>query len=144
MSGIVQTDTATRTVASGSAAVFPLAYSAWPQEGTRGIAMQYNFTSQASFTEDLSQVVAKGESVPLQTAYVDNSGNSQGVQFIIPGLGQVINVPANSQAILPFLFNPDGPAFSITTLAAGVPTPIAATTRVILLNVPVSPCVWHV
>lgn len=144
MSGVIQTQSATQTIASGGAAVFPSSYSAWPQEGTRLVAAQYNFTSQASFTEDLSQLVSKGDAAPLQTLYVDNSGNTQGVQFVIPGAGQVINVPASSQAILPAFFNPNGPAYSITTLAAGVPTPIAATTRVIIINVPVSPCVWHI
>lgn len=130
--------TGTQTVASGAFGAFPVSLGYYPIEGSRAVTAQYNWTAQAGFAEDLSQLVAWGIETAIQAGYVDNGSNSQSVTITIPATGQVITCPANSQGFFPLLFT-GTPAFQITT-----PFAIAAVTRVILLNVPVNPCVWHV
>lgn len=144
MSGIIQApDSATRALSGGGEAVFNVGYGYYPQEGSRAVTTQYNWITIASYAEDGSQLVAKGVETTIQSLYVDNSGNTQGVQIIIAGTGQVINCPASSQGVFPAFFT-GIPSFTISSVLAGVPTPIAATTRLCLLNFPVSPAVWHI
>src|SRR5271168_4809205 len=144
MSGIFQQgDTANRTLAGRSAGVFETGNGYYPQEGSRVVSAQYNWATIAAYAEDGSQLVALGVESTLQGLYIDNSANTQGVQIIIAGTGQTINCPASSQGYFLAFFS-GIPSFNIATVLAGVPTPIAATTRVCLLNFPVSPAVWHI
>lgn len=139
MSATIPTNqTGTQTVASGAFGAFPVSLGYYPREGSRAITAQYNWTAQAGFSEDLSQLSAQGVETTPQACYIDNSGNSQSVTITIPATGQVITCPANSQAFFPLLFT-GTPAFNITT-----PFVIAAVTRVIFLNIPQGAAVWHV
>lgn len=144
MSGIIQpADTATRTIAGESAGIFNVGYGYYPQEGSRVVSTQYNWTAQSGFAEDLSQLQGKGIETTLQSVYVDNGSNTQPVTITVAGSGQVVTVPASSQGVFPLFISGMG-SFIIVTTAAGVPTPIAATTRCYFLNMPISPAVWHV
>jgi hypothetical protein len=143
MSGVVQTQTGSQTIASGQVPVFSIGYGYYPNEGSRCVTTMYNWTAQATYVEDVSQLQERGVLTILQSVYIDNSTNTQGVQIIVNGTGQVINCPASSQGIFP-LFLPENATFSISSVLAGVPTPIAATTRCYFVNCPVSPAVWHI
>lgn len=140
MSGSFQgPPTATMTLSAGASAPFPLSTAFYPQEGSRGLGVQYNWTNQAAFTEDLSQVVAHGIETVIQSVWVDNSECTQGVIILVAGSGQKIAVPASSQGVFPIFFS-GAQGFQIYTSA-----PLAAAvTRLILLNVPCVAGPWHI
>lgn len=139
MSGTLQpAPTATQTVSSGTAGVFPVGLGYYPQEGSRCVTAQYNWSNQAGYADDLSQLVARGVETTIQSVFVDNSSNSQGVTLTVAGTGQVICCPALSQGVFPLLFT-GTPLLQIAT-----PAPVAAVTRCYFLNVPAAPGVWHI
>lgn len=140
MSGSTQAaPTATMTVSAGQAGIFSVSVGYYPREGSRCVTAQYNWTAQAAFFEDLSQLEAHGVETTVQCAYVDNSLCAQGVVFLVSGTGQVVNIPASSQGIIPLLFT-GAPSYSISTSAALS----NAVTRVYLLNFPLAPGMWHI
>lgn len=144
MSGIIQkAPTAAQTLASGTEGVFAVGYGYYPGEGSRCVTVIYDWTVLSGYAEDASQLVSKGLESTVQSVYIDNSGNTQSVTMTVQGTGQVIVCPASSQGIFPLFFT-GVPSFNIITTAAGVPTPIAASTRCYFLNFPISPAVWHV
>lgn len=125
-------------ISSGAAGAFPVSYGYYPHEGSRCVSAAYNWTAQASFTEDMGQLVARGVETTIQTVFIDNSGNAQSVTLTANGTGQVITCPASSQGFFPFLLT-GIPGFTIAT-----PATIAATTKCFFVNVPIAACVWHV
>ena len=144
MSGVIGTpDRASKTLANRQGSVFETGYGYYPQEGSRAVSLTYQWDTIAAYAEDASELVAMGVQSTIQTAYIDNSANTQGVQLIVAGTGQVINCPASSQGYFA-LFLTGMPSFQFATVLAGVPTPIAASTRLMLLNMPISPAVWHI
>jgi hypothetical protein len=138
MSGSTQPPpTATATVASGAAGVFPVAFGYYPQEGSRCVSAQYNWLSSFTFNEDLSQLVARGVETVIQSIFVDNSSVSQPIQIVINGTDQVIECPAWSQGVFPAFFT-GTPGYSISIAAGGNQgfANIVPVTRLYLLNVP--------
>src|SRR5271165_3728542 len=132
MSGsLVGLQSGTLNVASGAAGVFPIGFGYYPVEGSRAITLQYSWTTNTGFNEDLSQLVAKGIETTIQGAWIDNSSNGVAVTLFIPALNQLINVPAYSQGIFPVFFT-GTPGFQISVgaiFSGGV-------TRVTLINTP--------
>jgi hypothetical protein len=123
--------TATMSIASGAAAAGPVSYGYYPQEGSRALTAQYNWTSQTGYVEDLSQVTAKGIETTIQSVFVDNSENTLPVVILVNGTGQKLQVPASAQGVFPLFFS-GAPGFQIY-----VPATLAgAVTRCIFLNVP--------
>jgi hypothetical protein len=140
MSGSTQAaPTASMTVSAGQANIFPVSVGYYPREGSRCVTAQYNWTAQAAYFEDLSQLEAHGVETTIQCAYVDNSLCSQGVVITVAATGQVVNIPASSQGVIPLLFS-GAASFSISTSAALS----NAVTRVSLLNFPLSSGMWHI
>lgn len=125
-------------ISSGGAGAVPISLGYYPHEGSRCVSSAYNWTAQASYTEDMSQLVARGVETTIQAVFVDNSANSQSVTLTMGGTGQTIVCPALSQGFFPILLT-GIPGFVITTPAA-----IAATTKCFWVNVPIAACVWHV
>jgi hypothetical protein len=124
------------TVASGQAWVSPVGFGYYPNEGPRCVSAQYNWTSQAGFTEDLSGLVGRGVATTIQSVFIDNSGNSQPVTLTVNGTLQTLVVAGHSQGMFPLFFTGQ-PGFQLTTTA-----PIAAVTRLNLLNVPSNGASW--
>jgi hypothetical protein len=120
------------TLSDGSAGVFPISYGLYPREGSRVITAQYDWTSRASYTESLGQLVAKGVETTIQAMFCDNSKVAQYVTFQIAGTGQVLVIPPHSQAFQPLFFTGE-PLFTV-----GIPGVEASVTRMLLLNVPVA------
>lgn len=118
------------TIASRAYGVFPIAYGLYPQEGSRAVSLQYNWTAQSSYTEDLSQLVARGIETTIQAVYFDNSGVSQYVTLYIGASGQVAVLPPTTQGVLPLFFT-GTPVFSLS-----IPNSESSVTRLLLLNVP--------
>ena len=110
MSGsLSQPNTASMTVASGNAGVFPIGYGYYPPEGSRAVSAQYNFadngiTTGQTFYEDLSQLVARGVETSIQSAYIDNTANNYDVTITLGGSGQTLLIPADSSGIFPLFF----------------------------------------
>lgn len=131
MSGTLQAaPTATMTIASGAAGVFPTGFGYYPPEGSRVVSAQYNWTAQTGYAEDLSQLVARGVETTIQSAFLDNSTSGQTVTMTLGGSGQVVLCPPYSQGIFPLFFSGQ-PSFQISVAAVGT-----GLTRVYLLNVP--------
>lgn len=129
--------TATQTASSGAFGSFPIANQTYPEEGSRVISLQYNWTSVTGYSDDLSQLVALGVETTIQTAYIDNSSNAQSVTITIPATGQVLTCPALNQGFFPLMFT-GTPQFQVTVAA----TAANAVTRIALLNVPISQGPW--
>ena len=124
--------TATATIVSGAAAAFPISLGYYPQEGSRAISAQYNWTAQAAYAEDLSQLSARGMETTIQGIYVDNSLCSSPVTILIGTSGQVIICPGNAQGAFPAMFSgAQGYQISVPGVVSGV-------TRLMLVNVPLN------
>jgi hypothetical protein len=137
MSGTIQpAPTGSMTIASGAATVAPTTYGYYPAEGSRLVSAQYSWLSQSAYAEDLSGLAARGVETTPQAAFIDNSANPSVVAVVIGGTGQVISVPANSQAVYPLFFS------GMPSLQLSVPSPVAGLTRVYYSNVPVAPAMW--
>jgi hypothetical protein len=128
--------TATMLISGDAASVLPIGTGYYPQEGSRAVASQYNWSAQLAYTEDLSQLVARGMETTIQTVWIDNSECSQPVLMLIAGTGQKIECPGSAQGVFPVFFS-GTPAFLIYTTGL-----IAACTRCIFLNIPVNPGSW--
>lgn len=138
MSGSLQPlPTASQSVTGKGAGVAPVTAGYFPVEGSRVIPCVFNWTAQTGYQDDLSQAVAVGELTSIQTVIIDNSANSQPVTLISPGTGNSIICPANSQGIFPIMFS-GAPLYQVS-----VPAVLSgAYTRVMFLNIPLSPAVW--
>lgn len=143
MSGsLAQPNTGSMTLASGAAGAFPVGFGYYPPEGSRVVSAQYLWTTQLSYNEDLSQLVARGIETSIQSAWIDNSACSFPVVMTIGGTQQTIVIPPYSFGMYPVFFT-GTPSFNITSAGAnnnavgGFSSP--ALTRVLLLNVPASP-----
>lgn len=130
MSGSLSSlQTGTLTVSNAGAGAFPTGIGYYPSEGSRVITLQYQWQNQVAYSEDLSQLVARGVESTIQTVWVDNSTNSNFVQIYVPATGHVIVVPAFSQGLFPIFFT-GTPAYQVSTSAAS-----ATVTRLSFLNV---------
>lgn len=140
MSGAIQAlPVGTMTVASNQAGAFPIAYGYYPAEGSKAVSSQYAWSATVhGFSEDLSQLVAKGVETTIQGVFIDNSTVAGPVMLQINGSLQAVVCPGFSQGVFPLFFT-GTPAFSISvasTITAGV-------TRCTFLNVPCgSAAVW--
>jgi hypothetical protein len=137
-SGVQGLQTGSQTVASGAFGVFPVGFGYYPTEGSRVVTTQYNWTSQALYYEDLSQLVALGVETSIQAVFIDNSNVGQNAVLIIAGTGQVIVIPAFSQGVYPVFFT-GTPSFQLSVASVN-----PAVTRCCWLNVPAQPGVWTV
>jgi hypothetical protein len=124
--------TASMLVSSGAAGVFPTSFGYYPVEGSRVVQAQYNWGGQASYNEDLSQLVARGVETTIQSVYVDNSANPQAVTLMVSGTGQVVIVPPNQQGTYPLFFT-GAPSLMIFVPNVGTANTV---TRCHYLNVP--------
>jgi hypothetical protein len=134
-----------QTIASGNFGVMPISFGYYPIEGSRCVTVQYNWSQQISYTEDLSTALeSHGIVTSIQSVYIDNSQNLQSVVITVQTTGQVIICPAQSQGIFPLLFS-GAAGFTIQSSVAGegpVPPPTSVT-RLYLFNVPAnSSGVW--
>lgn len=137
MSATIQgAPTASMTVASGRAGIFPIGFGYLPPEGSRCVMAQYDWTAQTGYADDLSQLVARGVETSIQSVFVDNSSNAQPVSILVNGTNHLIVTPARSQGFYPIFFT-GAPGFQITVGAAA-----AALTRLYLLNLPCNGAVW--
>lgn len=143
MSGTMQAaSTGSMPLSGGNVAINPIGFGYYPSEGSRGVSLQYNWTVDIGFNEDLSQIVAKGVQTAIQGVWIDNSSNPEAVIMTINGTGQVIVCPGLAQGVFPAFFTGvPGYQIAVQQVAANGATP--AVTRLILLNAPVSPQVWY-
>lgn len=128
--GPVLLPTGSQTVSAQRSSVMPIAFGYYPQEGSRAVAVQYSWTAQTSYVEDLSQLVARGVETTIQGVYVDNSSVSQFVTLVVNGTGQVLTIAPYAQGIYPLFFT-GTPGFTLS-----IPGSDPGTTRLQLLNVP--------
>lgn len=126
-----------QTIAQGNAGVMPTGFGYYPSEGSRVVTCQYNWQGQTIFTEDLSQLEAKGILTSIQSVFVDNSQAAESIVLTVQGTGQIVVCPGTSQGIFP-LFVTGAAGFTIQGSSSGVPAVSLPTqvTRVYLLNVP--------
>ena len=130
--------TASMTISAGQESVFSIGFGYYPQEGSRCVSAQYNWTAQLGYFEDLSQLVARGVETAIQAVYIDNTTCPQIVTMTIGGTGQLIVCPANSQGVFPCFFT-GTPQFTLSVASAS-----ASVTRLYLLNVPAQAAgVWQ-
>lgn len=122
------------TIASGQAPVAPIACGLYPDEGSRCVSLQFDWRTRASYTDDLSQLMARGLLTTVQTAVVDNTGNAQSVSLTCFDTGQTIVCPAYAMGYFPIFVT--GGLIIVST-----DRPVVATTRVELVNVPIGPAV---
>jgi hypothetical protein len=145
MSGTFQPLTAgSQTIASGNFGVVPVSYGYYPPEGSRLVTAQYNWQAQATYVEDLGQLVVHGMETSIQSVFIDNSQNVNSVSLTVQTTGQFIICPPTSQGIFPLFFS-GGAGFTIqsTILGVGVALQPLQVTRLYLLNVPTqSSAVW--
>jgi hypothetical protein len=118
------------TISANTAGVFPISFGYYPQEGSRAISAQYDWTSQTSYNEDLSQLVARGVETTIQGVFADNSTSAQFVTMLVSVTGQVLIIPPGIQGVFPLFFT-GNPSFTLS-----VPSVASAVTRLIFLNVP--------
>ena len=118
------------TVSAGQSGVFPVAFGYYPAEGPRAVSAQYDWTAQTAYSEDLSQLVARGVETTIQSVFVDNSTVGEYVTLTVAGTGQVVSIQPYCQGLFPLFFT-GTPSFTLTVSAT---TP--AVTRLTLLNVP--------
>jgi hypothetical protein len=139
MSATIQpAGTGSMTVASGRAAINPIAYGYYPAEGSRAVSAIYDWTNQSGYAEDLTQLVARGVETTIQSIFVDNTSCTADVTVLISGTGQVIQCGALGQGIFPAFFS-GAPGFQIGVASAGI---LIGATRLILLNVPAGSGMW--
>lgn len=138
MSGSIQpVGTASMTVASGAAGVFPTATGYYPPEGSRVVSAQYNWTAQTGYVDDLSQLVARGVETTIQSAYIDNSQCAMPVTVTVAGTDQVVVVPAFNEGVYPLLFTGTPQVqLSVAQVLSG------AVTRVYYINFPLGAASW--
>jgi hypothetical protein len=134
-----------QTIASGNFGVMPISFGYYPIEGSRCVTVQYNWSTQNSYTEDLSTALeSHGIVTSIQSVYIDNSQNLNSVSITVQTTGQVIICPPQSQGIFPLLFS-GAAGFTIQSSLGGVSaggTPNQVT-RLYLFNVPAnSSGVW--
>lgn len=107
-----------------------------PPEGSRAVPINLDFTSNVTYSLDLQNFIARNLISMVQAIFVDNSANASQLQIKMPNSGQMLVVPPNSQAYLAMLA-PNPASFSFVSMG-GVLVPI------LLLNFPVTNCVWKI
>jgi hypothetical protein len=134
-----------QTIASGNYGVMPISFGYYPIEGSRCVTVQYNWSTQNSYTEDLSTALeSHGIVTSIQSVYIDNSQNLESVVITVQTTGQVIICPPTSQGIFPLLFS-GAAGFTIQSSVTGLSAALQPlqVTRLYLFNVPAnSSGVW--
>jgi hypothetical protein len=99
------------------------------------IPLNIDCTVNQSVLVDFTQQVQGGHIGPIQTIFVNNSGNSQPVTVVTNVLNQQYVIPGGESAILPILLPPQSPKLTVST-TGGVIVPIA------VMNFPLAAQVW--
>jgi len=99
------------------------------------IPLNIDMSVAQSVLVDLTQVTSQGRIGPIQTIYVNNSGNSQPVTIVTPIVDQSYMIPAGDSAILPLFLPNQAPKFTVNS-TGGVIIPIA------VFNIPLPAQVW--
>lgn len=108
-----------------------------PAEGSLCIPVRLDFTNTPEWDLDLLNFFEQGRISLIQTAFVDNSNNSNPFTITCQASGMSLVVPPNSQGFFPLLV-PNPPRFAFTTLqGSGVVT-------VQLLNTMIPGPIWSV
>lgn len=109
-----------------------------PSQGARALQVKLNFNSLAvqTITFDTFKEQSGGGIEFIQSVYIDNSQNAQGLALAFPALGQQITVRTQMQGYFP-LFLPNG-AFACTALTTG-----NVNINLIFSNVFINPSVWQ-
>lgn len=110
-----------------------------PPEGPRAVRIPMDFSTVGAYVVDLTSLT-QGQPAPamsyVQTVFIDNSNNANGLKIVTDTLQQPVIIPAQSQAYLPVL-QPNNPKLYVSTNAAA-----DLTVTIYALNFPVSPAVW--
>lgn len=107
-----------------------------PAGGPAGVPITLDFAATAAIDLDYSNMQQRNWLRMVQTIWVDNAASAVGFIITVQGSGQVIRVPALSQAYVSVVApNPVKLTFGST---GGV------VLQVILLNYPVPTAVWQV
>ena len=129
MSGTIQPPIQTGTLQINSGNAIPVTNGYYPPEGSRVCSTSYNFTTQATYFEDLSKLLIYGIETTVQSIWIDNSANLYPVTIFVGGSQQQIVLNANSQGIFPLFANANGMIWLQSSGGSGL-------TNICLLNVP--------
>lgn len=99
-----------------------------PAGGPKVLPVRLDFTSSQAINVDLGQVNTLGKIGFVQSAYIDNSGNTASLTLVGSLLGQKIIVPAGAQMFTPLLL--PNPPQMVASSTGNVIVPM------FLLNVP--------
>ncbi len=120
---------------SGSLQVVPIPTPVIPEEGPAGIPVNgLDFSLSPAYQKSFQHFMSLNRISMIQAVFIDNSQNTADLFLAIATTNQIIRVPANKQAYLNVLC--PNPA-TLTFMSAG-----AVVVPVILLNFPVTNCVW--
>jgi hypothetical protein len=112
-----------------------------PKEGPRCIPLtQLDFTAQAGYSMDLTQVQRQDRLTIVQTIFVDNSGNPGAVTITFGGTGQVIVANPNTQGYYPVMCTSP---ITLTVSMQGAPSPgLPTSVPIYLINIPIEAAQW--
>lgn len=104
------------------------------KEGPRTIPLILDFTANASYIIDISQLEQSGKMSMVQTMYIDLSGTDLALLITVRGTGQQIKAKGRTQGYYALL------APNPTSLTASQPGGVAVPIQ--LINVPIVGSVW--
>lgn len=96
---------------------FPIYNGYGPAEGAKILPLTFDFSSVASYSENLLIENTEGVIQFVQSVFVDNSDNTNPLVILIAVTNQRLIVPANAQGIWP-IFTVDQTRFTISTTPA--------------------------
>lgn len=107
-----------------------------PAGGTpKVIPLLVDLTVSQNVLIDLTQQQQGGHIGPIQTIYIDNTGNGQAITVNPLVSNAAITIPAGDGAILPFFLPGTAPKFTVASTGGTV-------VPVYVLDVPLPACVW--
>jgi hypothetical protein len=74
-----------------------------PEGGPKCVAIRLDFSANATYVLDYSNVMNLGYLDMVQTVWVDNFGSGQVLKITIPASQQVLQIPAGAQGYFPVL-----------------------------------------
>lgn len=112
----------------------------WPTDLSKGLKVTIDLTAVASlpWMVDLSEEQELGQIPFVQSAWIDNSGNTVGL-ILTTSIGQSITVAAGWQGFYPILDTDH--RFTVTTVAGAAGQ--NAQTTIIFLSVPMPASSWN-
>ena len=119
---------------SGGLIVNPLFTALIPNEGPKGVGLNFDFSVSASWLADFQQAVDGGRISGVQSLFVDNWASGQTVTVISLETGHRIEVPPYSQGLFPIL-TIRLPKIQISSSGTGL-------AAIYFLNVPVPYATW--